>query len=183
MTKRKQIRDAIKNILNGDDLIVGERIYCNRYPKIEDENETLHGLMVITLNGESASIFNRSPKITKRVLKLSLVVILAQEDSSEISSEDKLEDISQRIEEKLIRWELSPLKGLISMIDYEGYDFTTNEDAQFMECAIKLDYSITYYVEEVLDIDELDDFERSNVQLKRGVHNDFEFTTEQRESM
>jgi hypothetical protein len=168
---RKLIRDKIYNILNNH-TDFGTRVFQSRKAPLGKDGECDDGVILVYFEKESSAVFNDSPREYKRVLNLSIAIMKNLDPEEIVKIEDQLEVVSLQVEK--IMGKNDDLGGLCSDIVFDGYEFFDNDDAEFKEGAIKLSYSITYYVQTGLEESDLDDFGKSHVEIKQGENSDFQ---------
>lgn len=173
MNPRKLIRKKVASILV-DKTSYLKRVYLSRKVPFSKDDEAEDGVILVFVEKENASLFNRAPKEYKKTLTLSIAIIKSLNPDDVIAIEDQLETVAEQVEKILAKNDT--LDGLCSEVDFESYEAITNEDGEFKEGAIKLTYSITYYEQAGLEEADLEDFNESSVVIAHGDHeDDFKF--------
>ena len=179
MKPRKQIRQKVFDLIK-DETDFGERVFLSRkVPLNHDEDESLDGSIIVFVEKETATVWNQSPKTYKKTLSVAVAVVKSLKPDDVESIEDQLETIAEQVQD--ILEENDTLDGLCSECDYQSSDPLSNTDGEYVEGAIKLTYSITYYEEVGKAEDDLDDFNTSNVSIKHNDHADFNFEVQHQE--
>jgi hypothetical protein len=169
MNPRKQIRNKVFELIN-DETDFGERVFLSRKVPFGKNDECEKGVILVFIERESAAIFNQAPKEYKKTLTLSVAIIKSLDPEEIEAIEDQLEVIAEQIEGILEKNDT--LDELCSECDFQSYEVSSNDEGEFKEGAIKLTYSITYYVEVGKEEADLSEFETSEVKIKHETHPD-----------
>lgn len=169
---RKLIRDKVFELLNLNTSF-GNRVYRCRKVPFDENGECNQGVVLIYLEKESSEVFNDTPRTYRRSLSLSIAIVksLTPEDIEKI--EDQIEVVSLQVEK--IMGKNETLGELASDVTFEGYEFLDSDDGELRTGAIKLTYSIEYYIDVGLEEADLGNLVKSHVELKQGANSDFQF--------
>lgn len=143
--KRKQIREAIIDLLTGE-TSAGSRVYGNRYRSLHQDK--LPAVLVYTVN-EEVTIFAESPREYQRDLTVGIQARVEADDLCD----DALDALGTQIEAKM--FEDHTLGELCHDVILRGAELSINEEGDNLYGALTLSYGVIYHTEAVNDPDSL----------------------------
>lgn len=145
-SQRKAIRDAVvSKLLVSLSSFVGTKVYPQR--KIPIDQESLPVVLVYTNSEKLEKLDNIN---VRRTLSLSIEIQNSGTDEKTVS--DLLEEISEQIEITFMNDE--KINNLVDISFLNNIEEAQAEDGDEIISAIKLDYEIIYYTENVAEIGE-----------------------------
>ena len=178
---RKQIKELFIALFKEASQTTGisqDLIFSHKRAMIDFEEEISQGLVVVDIDSENSSTFSKSPRQSKRTLKMSVLILKGKVPENTVELEDQLYELAHKFEEIMIRWELkTALRDIVNDLDFEGCELIYREESEFKQGMAKLSYSIVYYQDESIPETEFDDFLRGNSIINHQNHKEFESKT------
>lgn len=159
---RKLIRQAIVDAIIAANIpSVGANVFRSRTKRLEASE--LPCVVVFAL-AENISLFNQSPRRYKRTLQVKIEIATQGDDSID----EQIDDIADAIEAVFAKPENQFLGQLAESVSLTGFDSELPTDGERRTGGGALSFDVTYYTEEAVSPDTLDNFDRGTTVFDIG---------------
>lgn len=168
VSKRKQIRAAVKTLLTGISG-VGSNVFANRAKKLFPEELPA---IIIFAKDEPAEKFAESPREMKRTLRLVVEITKRIEEKSpsdttpddafDAKLDDELDDICEEVEQRMFN--NTTLNNLASDVLLNNTEIDHGIDGDREIAVAKITFDVEYYTYAPAETSGLDDFEKAHME-------------------